>query len=113
MADKIDRLKKIEEKLKRLKELKRKIEKRVKKEQKLSYEYAKELVFWYSAIKAQDKQNVQPKLLEKLKEVLCKRAKKKNKCLERKLKIVAEYVENDLAKRLAQELLKLLKEEEA
>jgi hypothetical protein len=111
MADKIDRLKKIEEKLKRLKELKQKIEKRIKKERKLAYEYAKEVIFWFSIIRRQQEQNYEFSLLDKLKEVLCKRAKNKNKCLERKLKIIVEHAEEEVVKKVAKKLLGLIEKE--
>jgi len=118
MANIEEKLKRVSERIQRLKELKQKIEKRIKKERKLAYEYAKEIVFWYFSLMVEYKkkgaEDIAIKVIvEKLKEVLCRRAKDKIRCLHRKLEIVAEHSESDVAKKIAYEVLRLIEEEQS
>ena len=95
MADRLERLEKLNEKLARLRELKKKIEQRIKKERALAIRYAKEIAFWFLEAtgepEAEQKGKVYDITLKYLESSLCKRAKHKRRCLEKKLKLVLEY----------------------
>jgi len=112
MPDRHKRLEELNKKLARLRELKKKIEQKIKKERALAIRYAKEIAFYYLEASGESEKTGKPYeeiALEYLKEAICSRAKNKERCLYRKLKLIVEYEsEFKKAHKLAKHLLRYL-----
>jgi len=110
MPKKAKRLEELNKKLAKLKRLRRKIEQKIKKERALAVRYAKELAYCYLEAKGEADKTGKPieeVAFEYLKDALCSRAKYKDRCVIRKLKLIIEYADQfNKAHLLANSVLK-------